>query len=149
MAGGGFGGVVSGVGCWIFLWLLLCMLLGAFLLVRAWEYTFVGSCFFNPWQVLQRDDQQSGQTDAWLGFLLGLRWCLGRMRSRGLLACWYVVGAAGAKSVGCGGVSVTGSLTYAFCRVAHACVLGSHMHAFSHTSYHQRKLGSRYGQIGL
>ena len=23
----------------------------------------------------------------------------------------------------------------------------SHMHAFSHTSYHQRKLGSSYGQI--
>lgn len=45
----------------------------------------------NPWQVLQRDDQQSDQSDAWLGFLLGLRRCLGHMRSRGLPACCWML----------------------------------------------------------
>ena len=56
-----------------------------------------------------------------------------------------------------------GSLTHAFWVRIHmrfasyvafgyleVCIeVRSHMHAFSHTSYHQRKLGSSYGQIEL
>ena len=97
------------------------------------------------WQVLQRDDQQSDQTDAWrLGFLLGLRWCLGRMRSRGLLACWYVVGAAGAKSVDCGGVSVGTR------RVARD-LLETHSHLFEHLQRLQQNNDNQHehGVVGL
>ena len=67
------------------------------------------------------------------------------------------------RSPGRSRMRFAGSLTHAFWVRIHmrfasyvafgyleVCIeVRSHMHAFSHTSYHQRKLGSSYGQIEL
>ena len=79
-------------------------------------------------------------------------WHVGRYFGGGLCLCWSRVRSR---------MRFVGSLTHAFWvrirrRFASYVAFGyleariavrSHMHAFSHTSYHQRKLGSSYGQI--